>query len=216
MNSDALLALMHARRSVRRFGVRQPSRTVLAELVAAAISAPSASNKQPWRFFVATRPARITAMAEAVQMKIDALLPQLDPTAADHFAAYGRYFVRFADAPVVMTVACRPLQVLSHLASAQTPPVAQADIALMERNAALVSTSLAVQNMMLYAHSIGLGTSCLAGPLLAATELKALLGIPSGWELACLVAVGYPDDEPENPGRKSPEGALRWLDPQEP
>lgn len=216
MNADDLLALMRERRSVRRFAPRMPPRAAIEALVEAAITAPSASNKQPWRFFIASDPARIGAMATAVQARLDQLLPMLDEGARDEVASYGRYFVRFADAPVVIAPACRPLKVLSHLAGQQPFDTAwRADIDWMEQQSATVSTGLAIQNLMLAAHAAGLGSSCLAGPLVATSTLQTLLGIPAGWRLACLLAVGYPDEEPASPGRKPLDAALRWLDPEQ-
>jgi Nitroreductase family len=44
---------MISRRSVRSFKSEHPGRERIQELIDIAITAPSASNKQPWRFFVA-------------------------------------------------------------------------------------------------------------------------------------------------------------------
>jgi nitroreductase len=214
MRADDLLALMRERRSVRRFAPRRPPRAAIEALVEAAITAPSASNKQPWRFFIASDPARINAMAAAEQARLDEILPLLEDGARAEVASYGRYFVRFADAPVVIAPACRPLKVLSHLVGAQPLDAAwRDDIGWMEQQSATVSTGLAIQNLMLAAQASGLGSSCLAGPLVATGALQTLLGIPPGWRLACLLAVGYPDEEPASPGRKPVDAALRWLDP---
>lgn len=58
------------------------------------------------------------------------------------------------------------------------------------------------ENMMLAAHSLGLGTCCLGGPvrfLNAEPEAKFFLerlDIPEGYRLNYILAIGYPDEQP--------------------
>ena len=65
-----------------------------------------------------------------------------------------------------------------------------------------VNTGLLGENIMLAAHSLGLGTCCLAGPLRLlqsseeAAPYLAKLGINPEYEIHYLIAVGYPDEEP--------------------
>lgn len=65
-----------------------------------------------------------------------------------------------------------------------------------------VNTGLLGENVMLAAHSLGLGTCCLAGPLrfLQSSEEAApyldKLGINPDYVIHYLIAVGYPDEEP--------------------
>lgn len=65
-----------------------------------------------------------------------------------------------------------------------------------------VNAGLLGENVMLAAHSLGLGTCCLAGPLrfLQSSEEAApyleKLGINPDYVIHYLIAVGYPDEEP--------------------
>lgn len=225
LDANALQALMAGRRSIRRFRPELPPRALIEQVVAAAITAPSASNKQPWRFCVVTDRGRIVAMREAVQAALDRVLAALpDPLARREIEAYGRYFVRFEDAPVVIAPMYRPLAVLSHLLG--TTPLGDDDagddtalgprVRRLEQCSGLVSTSLALQNLLLSAHTLGLGASCMTGPLLAAPEIEALLGMRGDWRLACLVPLGHPDEAPEAPRRKSAAAVLRWYESPDP
>ncbi len=189
--------LLRTRRTVRKFTPEALARATVEELIDLAITAPSASNNQPWRFFAVDDGELIHRMSEAVQRSLDLI-------AVDGFERYGDYFVRFREAPTVVAVLYRPLAILSNLVS--TP-----EVAAMEQVSGLVSTSLAVQNLLLAAHARGLGASCLTGPLVAAPALKALLDVPEGWQLACLVALGHPAEEPVAPGRKKLSTVLRWV-----
>jgi nitroreductase len=209
-----LLHLMATRRSVRDYRRDPVPRAEVMALLEAAVTAPSASNKQPWRFFVVDDAPRLDAMARAVQSRLDELLARIPPELHAQVHDYGRYFVRFAAAPVVIAVAYRPLAVLSHLlAQAGGAPAAMvAAVDGMEHHSSVVSASLAVQNLMLQARAMGLGSSCLAGPLIAADALAAHCRISAGWSLACLVAVGYAADEAaSSPGRKDASSVVRWV-----
>ena len=66
-----------------------------------------------------------------------------------------------------------------------------------------VDAGLLGENMMLAAQSLGLGTCCLAGPvrfLLANENCKFFLDsldIPEDYKLNFIIAIGYPDEQPE-------------------
>ena len=199
------------RRSIRRYGADKPARELIERLLEMAVHAPSASNKQPWRFFVVNERATIERMAQAVEAAVARIASHIEPRFGEAFRAYGDYFVRFREAPVVIVPAFRELVVLSSLVDAATSAADRETIRIMEFNSGLISTSLALQNLMLYAHAIGLGSSCMTGPLVAAGEIKALLGIPESWHIAACVPVGYPAEAPQPVGRKSVDTVVRWV-----
>lgn len=79
----------------------------------------------------------------------------------------------------------------------------------------LLDAGLLGENMMLAAHSLGLGTCCLGGPVrfINSTE-KAKpylerLDFPEGYELVYILAVGYPDELPEAKPRD--EGKIKFI-----
>jgi nitroreductase len=202
--------LIRSRRSVRRYRPERPGRELIEKLIEVAACAPSASNKQPWRFFIADEPGTIARMADAVQQAVDRIARHIEPAFESAFRAYGDYFVRFREAPVVIVPAFRELVVLSNLMDQQTSADDRETIRTMEFNSGLISASLAIQNLMLYAHSLGLGTSCMTGPLVAVREIKALLHIPDSWQVAACVPLGYPAESPEPVGRKPVQTVVRW------
>lgn len=80
--------VLEGRRSVRRFeGDRDVSDEMVGRLLQAAISAPSAGNRQPWHFFVVRKAETKLGLAQA---------------------AWGQHFV--AEAPVVIVVCADPLR----------------------------------------------------------------------------------------------------------
>jgi nitroreductase len=210
--SSTIETVFSARRSVRRFADRPVERATLVQLMQLATTAPSASNKQPWRFVIVRDRAVIRAMAEAVRGEVAAVLAHMDESGREAFRAYGEYFTRFEAAPCVIAPTCRPTPILSQLVSATIEPALRERVIAMERTSATVSTALAIENLLLAAPQLGLGASALTGPLLAAHALRELLRVPGSWELLALIAVGYPDEEPRKTERKPVDAVLRWID----
>jgi nitroreductase len=206
-----LLELMQSRRSIRKFLPKVPERDLLEQLVGAAVTAPSASNKQPWRFFIVTSAETKARMAETVRTVVERVAAHIEPQFVSPFRAYGDYFTRFENAPVVIVPLYRALTLLSSMVGAGLSGTDQGNIIRMEQQSGLVSTSLAIENLLLMAHHLGLGASGLTGPLIAAVDLKEILSVPAGWEIAALIAVGYPDEQPPATARKPAANVIRWI-----
>jgi nitroreductase len=207
-----LAALLASRRSIRRFRPEAPPRALIEQVLDAAVTAPSASNRQPWRFLVVTSRVRISDLSADVSAAVDRVARHLDAGAEASFRAYGDYFTRFAAAPVVIAPIYRPSPVLSHLVGPTLEATDRAAIDAMEHSSALTGASLALQNLLLMAHAVGLGASAMTGPLLAEPALRPRLGVPAGWSLLALVPIGYPDETPSAPERKPAARVTRWLD----
>jgi nitroreductase len=208
-----LFDLMQSRRSVRRFRPDPVPRELLAQLFEAAVTAPSASNKQPWRFFVISstdEAQRIPKMAAAVREATTRIAKHIPEESQSAFLAYGDYFTRFESAPSVIVPLCRALPVLSNLATSIDDPTRDV-IARMEHQSGVIGTSLAIQNLLLMAHALGLGASGMTGPLVAEPALRTILDVPSGWTIVSLIPVGFPAEEPNRPDRKSIDKVVRWL-----
>jgi len=204
--------LMQSRRSVRRFKPEIPDRRVIERLLEAAITAPSASNKQPWRFLIVTNAAVIARMAVAVREAVDDIARHIAPAYQPAFRAYGDYFTRFEAAPAVIVPLFSRLTVLSNLVDAELDAGARERIAVMERQSGLIGVAMAMQNAMLMATEIGLGTSGMTGPLVAAHCLREILDVPSSWDIAALLPVGVPAESPLPTARKPLGQVIRWIE----
>jgi len=66
----------------------------------------------------------------------------------------------------------------------------------------LVSVSMAVQNLLLASHAMGLGACCITSPLIASTKIKKILDIRPPFEIAALIPIGKYYKAPEVVGRK--------------
>ncbi len=207
-----ILDFLRSRRSVRRFKPDLPERAVLERLIDAAVSAPSASNKQPWRFVIVTDRALIRKLAAAVRSAVERIAGHVESDYEAPFRAYGDYFTRFEEAPVVIVPLYRSLTLLSNMVDAALEKSDRDAITLMEENSGLIGTSLAIQNLLLMAHDSGLGASVMTGPLVALGALREALEVPPSWQIAALIPVGYPAEEPPATPRKAVESVVRWIE----
>ncbi len=208
---ESLFHLLRERRSVRKFEDRAVPREVLEKVLDAAVLAPSASNKQPWRFFVLEDRDALRALAAEVRAEKERIGTHIAEDFAPSFLAYGDYFTRFEDAPLVIAPAARPLAVLSNLVADTLDDETKRTISRMEVESGLIGTSLAVGNILLAAHALGLGASAMTGPMIARAAVSRAFGIPDGWSVVALVALGYPAEVPNKTERKDAKSVTRYV-----
>jgi nitroreductase len=211
MTPELLFDLLRTRRSVRRFRPEPVARGVVTALLEAAVLAPSASNKQPWRFLVVESGHTIAQMATSVREATARIAAHVPSENQEAFLAYGDYFTRFELASTVIVPIHRALSVLTNLVDAELAAIDRAAVREMEEQSGLIGTALALENMLLMAHAMGLGASGMTGPLVAEPALRAILEVPPGWGIVALVPVGYPDEEPRPTDRKPVDKVVRWL-----
>lgn len=212
LKGESILETIKSRRSVRRFKPECPGRAEIEKLIEAAVSAPSASNKQPWRFLVVKNKGLIGRLADKVRRSVDRIAGHIGPDYEPAFRAYGDYFTRFDAAPVVIVALYRSLTILSNMVDDSLSESDRRHIALMESNSGLIGTSLAIQNLLLMAHSSGLGASGMTGPLVALEDIREMLAVPPSWQVAALIPVGFPAEEPRAPARKPVSAVVRWIE----
>ncbi|MBI5501934.1 MAG: nitroreductase family protein [Deltaproteobacteria bacterium] len=200
---DELLALLRGRRSVRRFLPEPVSEEDVRRLLEAARWAPSPTNRQPWRFAVVRETERKTRMREAVAEAARTAAASVGGMVEEGMAPYAAMFEAFEQAPVVVAVlARRPSRVAARLG---------AGLSDTERAALagdLPAVGAAIQSLLLAAHALGLGACWMSGPLLAAPDLRAILGGPPTLDLVALIPVGRPAETPEAPPRRDAEQLL--------
>ena len=144
----------------------------------------------------------IEAAARETEAELRRIDSRIDPAFREEFQNYTHHFTIFRAAPVVIVPLFRPVTGLTALLVQDAPVDLLERLRRMERHAAMMSVAMAIQNLLLAAESADLGACCVTAPLLAAAGLSDLLEIPDGWEIAALVAVGWPAESPPDPGRK--------------
>lgn len=183
-----LETLIRTRRAIRRYLDRPVPRDLLARLLAAANWAPSAHNRQPWRFAVLTRPGDRERLARAMgaRLRADRLADGDPPEAVERDVA--RSYARITGAPVVIVV-CLSLQ--------EMDPYPDARRRQAERTMAVQSVAMAAQNLWLLAHAEGLGACWLCAPLFTPDLVRDTLRLPADWEPQGLLTLGWPAEQRE-------------------
>ena len=167
-----VLEAIRTRRSVRKYAPDPVPDELLRQVLEAARWAPSWANTQCWEIVVVRDPERKKALSEL-------LVPERNPAKN-----------AVATAPVVLAVCGR--KGISGFYKGQ--PVTEKGDWLM------FDVALAVQNICLAAHALGLGTVIVGA--LDHARAGELLGLPEDVELVVLIPLGKPAHEPKAPPRK--------------
>lgn len=214
--ADALLALLRSRRSVRRFSPRPLTRADLEPLFEAARTAPSATNRQPWRYNAVLDPALKDRIARAVRARVEALRAELAGSEyLGELAAYGDLFHEPIEAaPALIVPQWRPfpdaIAELVRRAGRDPGPFALGERMPSELCGAAAATML----LLAMAHASGFGACWMAGPMLARDEIARLLDLPSPWVPLGAIAIGWPDEHAAAaPPRKPSERIVEWNEP---
>ena len=187
---DAMEAIA-GRRSVRRFAPREVPRDLLRELLAAAFAAPAPHHSRPWRFVELgpeSRPRLAEAMAAAWRADLEA--DGQPREVIERSLARSRR--QLAEAPLLL-LACLEQE------GARRWPDRRRRRA--ERDMYLQSLGAALQNLLLAAHARGLGGYLKGAPLFCQSAVAQALDLPSGWQPAFLVLLGYPAEGFQPPPR---------------
>ncbi len=178
---------LRTRRSVRRYTSQPISEAVVERLLETARWAPSAHNRQPWRFAVITDAATKSRLSDAMAapFRHDLEAERLPKNEIERRLEKSRS--RVLGAPVVF-VLCMDVSEMD------TYP--DADRQSAERTMAVQSTSMAGLQLLLAAHAEGLGGVWNCAPLFAPDAVVTTLGLPETWEPQGLLLIGVPDEQP--------------------
>lgn len=199
-NTSGLVQLMASRRSCRCFTDQNVGRAVLEDLVKIGITAPSGTNSQSWTFTILPTRKAVASLAEQVAFFFKRLNTTAERTMLRFFlkligkgeldAYYHGYYRKVKEALEEWYGSGKDR--LFH-GSAAAILVGSKPGGSCPAEDALLAT----QNILLAAHSMGLG-SCLIGYAVAAMKrdpsIQQSIGIPSGEEIHAVIALGYPDE----------------------
>jgi nitroreductase len=167
---DVMQAIKN-RRSVRKLKSEPVSNDLVEAVLEAGRWAPSWANTQCWKFVVVR----------------DALMRG---KVAETISPGNRGTDALKNAPVIIAI-CGELGKAGYK---------KGTLATDKGDWYMFDTALAAQNMMLAAHSLGLGTVAIG--LFDASKAAELLEIPSNVRVVLLLPLGYPAEEPTAPPRK--------------
>lgn len=204
-----LLTIIKERRSIREFTMAGINDEDIRILIDAARYAPSNSNRQAWKFIILKNEKIKFEIAQAVKEKTVKIKQGIENKEfLDMFEDYTKYFLVFSRAPIVIIVLYKTgLSIVDHVLSGLD---AGAGVKRVESE--LISVSMAMQNLLLAAHAMGLGACCMTSPLIAYAEIKKILDIRPPFEIAALIPIGKYEKQPGLVGRKEIDRIIEMME----
>ena len=186
---DAIEAIQR-RTSVRRFRSDPVSREVIEHLLECAVRAPNHKLSEPWRFAVLTGAAREAYAEIRAAHRLHRYTDPASPEAAAGADKVRREALETPAFVVFMSV------------------VSPDELTREEDYAAVM---MAMENLIIAAESLGLGTYLRTGGIMREPALAELAGLGDGQRIVGILSLGYPS-EAEPPRRRRPPAELtRWV-----
>lgn len=207
-NADLLLSTTRSVR--RRLDFDRPvGREVLLECLELAVQAPTASNRQTWRWMVVTDPDLRAKIADIYRVQAIPYLRDAQATAAGAGSAQdGRVF----DSAMYLA------ENLERAPAFVIPCIAE-DLGEKDRESVIVALGSIVQaawSFQLALRARGLGSTWTTLHLRQAQAVADLLGIPDGVTQVSLIPVAYTKGTNFRPARRPPVSEIthwdRWDD----
>lgn len=188
------------RRSIRKYKTKEISKEQIAEMIEAAIKAPSAKNRQPWKYLIYSEAAKndlLDVMEESLNKEAEshALLPDSAGGIPDAFNTLK--IMREAPTLIIVmnTNGKSPFETIN------------SDDRITEICDTL-SIGASIENMLLKATEIGLGTLWIANTCFAYKDLVNFIGETG--QLVGAVAVGCSDEFPNARPRKKIDDIIEF------
>jgi F420 biosynthesis protein FbiB-like protein len=193
---------LRSRRSIRRFQSQAVDRETLTRILATATRAPSAHNRQPWRFAVLTQPQPKSRLSEFLGAEFRRDLASDGLPEAEIQSRLKRSKSRIVDAPVVI-ILCMDASEMDVYPDEKRSGA--------EQTMAIQSVAAAGLQLQLAAHAEGLGSVWTCGPLFSPKTVKAALDLPESWEPQAMFFIGYPAEEPRKKELKTLDEVTQWM-----
>lgn len=192
---------IYNRRSIRKYKSKEIPIDILNKILDAGRAAPSGKNRQPWKFIVfggIKKEELLSKMDAGIhrELKGEALLPN----SRDGIPDAKNTLRIMKEAPII-------IMVFNTNGKSPFKNIATAD----ERFTEIVDTlsiGAAIENMLLQAENLGVGTLWIANTCFAYDELVNY--IDEKTQLVGAVALGYPDEKPNPRPRKTPESIIEY------
>jgi len=194
-------SLVLGRRSVRSYRPEPLSRDLIERLLDVALWAPSAHNRQPWRFAVVTGPEAKERLASEMGRRLWADRGRDgDPQDAIETDAR-RSYRRITGAPCVIVV-CLTMEDMDVYPDAHRSRA--------EHLMAVQGAALATENLLLAAEQEGLGACWMCAPLFCQDTVAQALDLPINWQPQGLITLGFPAGAGKEPRRRPRHELVLW------
>ncbi|WP_101697346.1 nitroreductase family protein [Clostridium minihomine] len=189
------------RRSIRKFSEIKISKEIVEQIVTAGLLSPSSKNRQPWRFVIvqeSAKPGMLNAMAAGLERekKGKSNLP-----GCRQFLSGAEQTLKIMETAPTTVFVINPLNRWDFL-----PTNLEEQFSQM---ANIQSIGAAIENMLLTATSLGIGTLWNCDIYFAYPEICQWLNTEE--QVIAAISMGYSIENPSPRPRKSLEDTLQWL-----
>ena len=174
-----LMEAIKGRRSIRRYTSKAVDDKTLEIILEAARQAPSWHNTQCWRFIV---------------VKDSQLKNKLADTGIEMAQGKPNWAAEAMRITPIAIVACAEMRKSGYYVKEPKGPVTD------KGDWYMYDVALAMQNLTLAAHALGLGTVNTGA--FDAIKVAEILGVPEGYAVVSMTPLGYPNEEPNPRPRK--------------
>lgn len=215
MDFSSLKKLFMARRSIRKWKPEPVPEELLLQAIEAAGWSPNSGGKQTYHIYVVSDPVKIAAIGQAFQEVTD-YLASLCKNAADQQIVdrWQQNSCFFINAPVLIAVSAGTYQSIADKLQAlnmDNPRVVEINKGRQIAASRIQTIGAFIDHLLLALHTLGLGAVWMAGPAQAKEALEKIIGIGENEDFVALVPIGYPDESPVAPVRKSVEELVTFL-----
>lgn len=200
---NEVISCIKTRRSIRSYSEKKLAREVIEEIINAGKYAPSAEDRQPWRFIVITNRDFIKKLSEEVKRQIEKVLKNK--------RKWRKKFNELNDNRMILFLSA---VVKSKRDSIFFDAPAVIFIVTDEMMFNDESCACCAQNMMLSAWSMGIG-SCWIGFARFLELNRSIIeeiGVPEGYHISACLTFGYPEKVPKPSMRKPTADVIKWIE----
>jgi len=208
-----ILDVLVSRKSIRRYKSDPVPEELIDKILEAARWAPTGENYQPWRFIVIRDPETKNKIGDLAKLGSGSRM-----TTWYCLGEMQERFTKIED-PVKRAEVLRFMYSGEVSEFAKQAPLVIAVIGTLMEGSVDVpyDLSAAAENILLEAHSLGLGACWVHGPVAStrdAKKFKNILNIPTGigeYKVIAYIAIGWPKEERKHPRPKLPlEDLVYW------
>lgn len=208
-----IIDVLTSRKSIRRYKPDPVPDEMIDKILEAARWAPTGENYQPWRFIVIRDPETKNKIGDLAKLGSGSRM-----TTWYCLGEMQERFTKIED-PVKRAEVLRFMYSGEVSEFARHAPLVIAVIGTLMEGSVDVpyDLSAAVENILIEAHSLGLGACWVHGPVAStrdAKKFKQILDIPTGmgeYKVIAYIAIGFPKEQRKHPRPKLPlEDLVYW------
>lgn len=193
------------RKTIRKFDSYKPTIEEAKRIIESARLAPSAINAQNWKFIAVFNDEIKNKMANCVLDGYDKIQSKIDSETSSTIERYKGHSTFFTHAPLV--IVCVEKFAPSFMSGVlEQAGFDEKEIKLMRPDSYLLSMGGAIENMLLSAYAMGLGSCWMVAPVLGENGMRKVLNLKEDEKIVSILAIGKP--APDATDKRSPKKSL--------